>query len=259
MRARKRFGQHFLTDTAVLGRIVDCIAPRPNDHLLEVGPGQGALTEFLHGTTERFLAIEIDRDLAPMLRARFPGLELLVADVLRFDFTELGKQAPWRIAGNLPYNISSPLLIRLLAARAYIRDMHFMLQKELAERVIAVPGTRDWSRLSVVVQYHCSVETLFDVEPSSFSPPPRVRSSLVRLVPRAQSLPLRHPGCLDLVLRTAFSARRKRLGNALKSVQIDWEQARVDTNARPDQLSVSDYVQIANAMEPAACLDGGEL
>ena len=257
MRARKRFGQHFLTDASVLARIVDRIGPRPADKLLEIGPGRGALTELLHGTTERFRAIELDRDLAPMLRARFPDLELIVGDVLKYDFAELGESVPWRIAGNLPYNISSPLMIKLLAAKSQVRDMHFMLQKELAERVDGRPGTKAWGRLSVLVQYHCAVELLFDVEPMSFSPPPRVWSSLVRLTPRAEPLLLRHPGYLDAVLRTAFSARRKRLGNALKSMQIDWDQAAVDTNARPDQLSVDEFVRIANAAEPALSVDGG--
>ena len=186
MKARKRFGQHFLTDASVLARTLDCIGPRPTDRLLEIGPGRGALTELLHGTAERFVAIEIDRDLAPILRARFPGLELVVADVLKFEFTELGTDAPWRIAGNLPYNISTPLLVRLLTSNLPIEDMHFMLQKELADRVGGEPGTKAWGRLSVLVQYHCTVEMLFDVEPSSFVPPPKVRSSVVRLTPRAE-------------------------------------------------------------------------
>ena len=257
MRARKRFGQHFLTDASVLARILDCISPRPADRLLEIGPGHGALTELLHGATERLLAIELDRNLAPMLRARFPGLELIVGDVLRFDFARLGEDTRWRVAGNLAYNISSPLLIKLMAVKSQVRDMHFMFQKELAERLSARPGTKAWGRLAVLVQYHCCVELLFDVEPMSFSPPPRVWGCLVRLTPRAQPLSLEHPGCLDAVLRTAFSARRKRLGNALKSMRIDWDQAAVNTDARPDQLSVGEFVRIANAVEPAISIDGG--
>ncbi len=259
MRARKRFGQHFLNDASVLARIAECIGPRPSDRLLEIGPGRGELTEFLHAVPSRYRAIEIDRDLAPLLRARFPGLELIVADVLKFDFSELAGHAPWRVAGNLPYNISTPLLARLMAARAHLQDMHFMLQKELAERVNAAPATRNWGRLSVLVQYHCEVELLFDVQPSSFTPPPRVLSSLVRLLPRARLLPLRDSACLDLVLRTAFSARRKRLGNALRSIAVDWDQAAVDTAARPDQLGVADFVRIANATgEVAAKVGGGD-
>ena len=210
----------------------------------------------LHGTAERFVAIEIDRDLAPILRARFPGLELVVADVLKFEFTELGTDAPWRIAGNLPYNISTPLLVRLLTSNLPIEDMHFMLQKELADRVGGEPGTKAWGRLSVLVQYHCTVEMLFDVEPSSFVPPPKVRSSVVRLTPRAEPFPLCRPARLDAVLRTAFSARRKRLGNALKSLPVDWDRAGVDTGSRPDQLSVRDYVSIANAVRDPVSAEG---
>ena len=257
MKARKRFGQHFLTDRSVLSHILACIDPRPADHLLEIGAGRGALTAFLQGTAERYVAIEIDRDLAPLLRARFPCLELIVADVLNLDFAELGEGAPWRVVGNLPYNISTPLLVRLLAAKAQFRDMHLMLQKELAERADAQPGTKAWGRLSVLLQYHCTVEHLFDVEPSSFSPPPRVRSSLVRLTPRAEPLPLRDPARLDAVLRTAFSARRKRLDNALKAMRINWDQAEVDTKLRPDHLSVGDFVRIANAVEETALMGGG--
>ena len=248
MRARKRFGQHFLTDASVLARTLECISPRATDRLLEIGPGRGALTELLHGAAGRFAAIEIDRDLAAMLRARFPGLELVVADVLKFEFTELGTDSPWRIAGNLPYNISTPLLIKLLTSNLPIGDMHFMLQKELAERMDGEPGTKAWGRLSVLVQYHCTVEMLFDVEPTSFSPPPQVRSSMVRLTPRADPLPVSSRAHLDAVLRTAFSARRKRLDNALKGLNVDWEQAAVDAGSRPDQLSVGDYVRIANAL-----------
>ena len=249
-KARKRFGQHFLTDRAVLARMAGCVDLRPSDRLLEIGPGRGALTEFLHGASKRFVAIEIDRDLAAPLRAHFPDLELIVADVLKFDFADLGDGEAWRIVGNLPYNISTPLLIRLLGSPLPVADMHFMLQKELAERVNAQPGTKDWGRLSVLVRRRCSVEQLFDVEPSSFVPPPKVLSSVVRLTPRAETLPLRNTAAFDAILRTAFSARRKRIDNALKKLPIDWRHAAVDRQARPDQLGVDDYVRIANALAP---------
>ena len=252
MRARKRFGQHFLADASVSARIAQRIDPQPDDCLLEVGPGRGALTEALYGLPRRYVAVEIDRDLAPALRVRFPELELVVADVLRFDFAELGEADRWRIAGNLPYNISTPLLVGLLSCPLPIRDMHFMLQKELAERVRACPGSKAWGRLSVLVQHRCAVELLFDVEPSSFVPPPRVRSTLVRLTPRADAPALRAPAGFDAVLRTAFSARRKRLHNALARLDVDWGAAGVDPGARPDQLSVDDFVRIANALDPAA-------
>ncbi len=311
VKVRKRFGQHFLTDATVLARIVARIGLKRADRLLEIGPGLGALTEYLYGTTKRFVAIEIDRDLAPPLRARFPDLELIVADVLQFNFTELDRaddsdkhrdegnndsgndrndgkhkdnrddlrsdadpdrgnervigtddtniaqdkgadkhrgNGAWRLVGNLPYNISTPLLVRLLRSSLPIADMHFMLQKELAERVNATPGTKNWGRLSVLVQHRCSVEQLFDVGPSSFVPPPKVWSSVVRLTPRAETLPLPNPDNFDAVLRTAFSARRKRIDNALRKLPIDWQRTSVDRQARPDQLSVADYVYIANAL-----------
>lgn len=248
VRPRKRFGQHFLNDGDVLRRIVECIAPQPSDWMLEIGPGRGALTGLLCGAVERCVAVEIDRDLASLLRARFPGLELFVADVLAFDFAGLGGDAQWRVAGNLPYNISSPLLAKLLGETGRIKDMHFLFQKEMAERLQARPGSKAWGRLSVLAQHRCRVETLFDVAPGSFSPPPKVHSSLVRLQPKANPLALAHPATLDQVLRLAFSARRKRLANALKPLRLNWEQIGLDANARPDQLSVADFVLIANAV-----------
>ena len=245
---RKRFGQHFLTDAEVLRRILDCIAPEPSDWLLEIGPGRGALTSLLCDAVERCAAVEIDRDLAALLRARFPTLELFVTDVLAFDFAALPGEAQWRVAGNLPYNISSPLLAKLLGAPCRIKDMHFLFQKEMAERLQARPGAKAWGRLSVLAQHRCRVETLFDVAPESFSPPPKVHSSLVCLQPRANPLPLASPAALDQVLRMAFSARRKRLANALKALQLNWRQIGLDADARPDQLCVADFARIANAV-----------
>lgn len=247
-RPRKRFGQHFLTDGEALRRILDCIAPQPSDWLLEIGPGRGALTSLLCGAVERCAAVEIDRDLAPLLRTRFPTLELFVTDVLAFDFAALPGEAQWRVAGNLPYNIGSPLLAKLLGAPRRIKDMHFLFQKEMADRLQARPGAKAWGRLSVLAQHRCQVETLFDLAPESFSPPPKVHSSLVRLQPRANPLPLTHPAALDKVLRMAFSARRKRLANALKALQLNWRQIGLDADARPDQLSVADFACIANAL-----------
>jgi 16S rRNA (adenine1518-N6/adenine1519-N6)-dimethyltransferase len=238
-----------LTDTHVLEQIVRVLAPRKGDKLLEIGPGHGALTEYLAGTTERYVAIEIDRDLIDGLRARFTNVDVISADVLKVDFAGIWNAGRWRVVGNLPYNITTPLMIRLLAEKAHIEDMHFMLQKELAERLAAVPSTKAWGRLTVLMQYHCSIETLFEVAPESFSPPPKVFSSVVRILPRTETLPLDDPGRLDRVLRLAFSARRKRLSNALKDLGLPWDDLDVDANARPDQLSVEEFVTLANAME----------
>jgi len=245
---RKRFGQHFLTDAGVLQRIESALQLAGGDRLLEIGPGPGALTEQLYGLPGRYLAIEIDRDLCPPLARRFPGLELINDDVLRVDLETLLEDGDWRVLGNLPYNISTPLLLRLLTVAERIRDMLFMVQLEVAERLTAVPGTKSWGRLSVMVQYHCAAEALFEVPPEAFAPPPRVRSAVIRLRPRPFE-PALVPGAdLAAVLRVAFSQRRKRLANALKSLPIDWHRVDVDTEARPDHLAVADYVALANAL-----------
>lgn len=254
MRARKRFGQHFLTDPGVLQRMVQCIRPGADDLLLEIGPGHGALTDYLSGTTARYVAVEIDRDLVPFLHARFPGLEVIAADVLRVDLdTVFAPGERWRVVGNLPYNISTPLIAKLLGHLPRIRDMHFMLQREVAARLAAEPGSKAWGRITVLVQYHCEVEPLFDVPPESFEPPPKVWSAVVRLTPRAETLPLRDAAGLDRVLRQAFGQRRKRLGNALQSLAPDWVQAGVDPGRRADDLSVAEFVALANALSS----DGG--
>jgi 16S rRNA (adenine1518-N6/adenine1519-N6)-dimethyltransferase len=246
MRARKRFGQHFLNDDTVLQRIASALRLKPDERLLEIGPGRGALTEHLSGGPGRYVAVEIDRDLVPQLKARFADIEFINADVLKLPFEDLLGERDWRVVGNLPYNISTPLLVRLFAHTELIRDMHFMLQREVAERLAAVPGTKAWGRLTVLTQYHCEVEILFEVAPESFTPAPKVFSAVVRLLPRRDKLPLNDAGCLDLVLRHAFSGRRKRIANALKSLELDWDRLQIDAGARADQLSVSEFVALAN-------------
>jgi 16S rRNA (adenine1518-N6/adenine1519-N6)-dimethyltransferase len=231
--------------------MVSLIRPQPDDRLLEIGPGLGALTEHLYGSTSRYRAVEIDRDLVPLLKARFADLELINADVLKVDLGEvLDGPSGWRVAGNLPYNISTPLLLSLLEHLPRIRDMHFMLQREVAARLAAGPGSKAWGRISVLVQYHCEVELLFDVAPDSFEPPPKVWSSVLRLAPRARVLHLDDPLALDRVLRHAFSQRRKRLSNALQSIEPDWVRAGVDPGRRADDLSVAEFVALANAALP---------
>ncbi len=249
MRARKRFGQHFLTDPAVLEQMGAALALRPEDKLFEIGPGHGALTEVLYGHCGRFVGVEIDRDLIAMLRARFAELEVVNADVLRLDFREVFASGDWRVAGNLPYNISTPLLVKLFAVTDLVRDMHLMVQREVALRLCAAPGSKAWGRLTVLAQYHCHIEALFDVPPESFKPVPKVWSQVIRLTPRAEKLVLNDPECLETVVRTAFSQRRKRVSNALKSLGFDWEAVGIAADARPDQLSVEDFVGLANALE----------
>lgn len=256
MRARKRFGQHFLTDQTVLGHLARVIQPHSDDLLLEIGPGHGALTEHLTGRTARYVVVEIDRDLVPFLKARFGAaadgaVEVVNEDILRVDLGALFGEAgrPWRVVGNLPYNISTPLIVRLLEHLAHIQDMHFMLQRELAARLAGRPGTKAWGRITVLTQYHCEVEQVFDVAPESFDPPPRVWSAVVRLVPRAHKLELQRAAALDTVLRHGFSQRRKRLGNALQSLQLNWQQAGIDPGRRADDLSVAEFVSLANALK----------
>ncbi len=209
---RKRFGQHFLVDRGVIDAIVRAIAPKPGERLVEIGPGTGALTAPLLALAGRIEAIEIDRDLAPRLAARHgDALTLIGQDVLTVDFSRFGAGA--RIVGNLPYNISSPLLLHLLAFADQIRDQHFMLQKEVIDRVCAEPGG-DMGRLTVALQNRYHVDSLFDVRPQAFDPPPRVQSSVIRMVPRAAPL-TRATTTLQALLAAAFSQRRKMLRNTL--------------------------------------------
>lgn len=247
MRARKRFGQHFLTDPRVLDGIVRALAPAAEDRVLEIGPGHGALTELLYEAVDSLVAVEIDRDLISFLRARFPRLEIVNEDILRVDLETMLAAGAWRLVGNLPYNISSPLLVRLYRHLHLIRDMHFMFQRELAERLWAEPGTKRWGRLSVVTQYHCRVERLLDVPPEAFSPPPKVHSQVVRLEPRDDRADV-DARILNQVLTTAFSARRKRLSNALKDFALDWDAVGISPDLRPDQLGVAEYVRITDAV-----------
>jgi len=245
--ARKRFGQHFLVDEGVLQRIADLVHVRPGDRLLEIGPGQGALTRYLYGQTDTYVAVELDRDLIAPLKASFPRLDLVSADILRVDLDSLLEPPGWRVVGNLPYNISSPLLIKLFGVRSRIADMHFMFQRELGARLAADPGSKSWGRLGVLTQYYCEVEQLLDVPPEAFSPPPKVHSCLIRLVPRKDPEPV-DPDRLQRVLQLAFSSRRKRIANGLKTLRLDWGRAAVDPDARPDVLSVADFVRLANAI-----------
>jgi 16S rRNA (adenine1518-N6/adenine1519-N6)-dimethyltransferase len=254
MRARKRFGQHFLTDQGVLQNIVRAAGVTSSDHLFEIGPGQGALTDLLADTPALYRAVEIDRDLAPLLRARHPDLEVIVDDILRVDLEKiLDGAVPWRLLGNLPYNISSPLLASLTrfveAHPGQIADMHFMLQREMAERLSAVPGTKAWGRLSVMVQLRFDVEHVFDVGPEAFSPPPKVWSSIIRLIPRKHTDTSIDLKTLDRVLRLAFSGRRKRLSNSLKVLQLDWSTIDLDPGLRADNVARDEYVMLAQQVQ----------
>lgn len=248
---RRRYGQNFLVDANVIARIVAAIAPSPTDRLVEIGPGQGALTAPLLERVGHLDAVEIDRDLAAALVARFPPdrLTLHLADALAFDFATLG--APLRIVGNLPYNISSPLLFRLTECIAHVRDCHFMLQREVVERMAAPPGDKTYGRLSVMMQYWYAVERLFRVAPGSFRPAPQVDSAVVRLIP-LQPLPqaARDYRRFARLVAEAFSHRRKTLRNALRdSVPPQaFEAAGIEPGLRPEMLGVADFVRLADAV-----------
>ncbi len=256
-RPRKRFGQNFLTDRHVIEQILSIIDARPADTLVEIGPGRGALTEGLIASGARLHVIELDRDLAAHWRlrenARFSVHE---SDALRFDFSSLADvDTRLRVVGNLPYNISTPLLFHLLDYGERLRDMHFMLQREVVERLGAGPGSADYGRLSVMVQYRCLVEPLFEVPPDAFVPAPRVHSAVVRLQPRP--FPHGHADCartLAHVVRQAFGQRRKTLRNALQGVIAPGalEALGIDPGRRPETLSVQEFVMISNAVSVAA-------
>ena len=255
-RARKRFGQNFLQDTGVIDNIVRAINPQPDDHLVEIGPGQGALTGQLSASACRLDVIELDRDLVPGLLAAYsvnPNFKLHSADALTFDFADLAAdERPLRVVGNLPYNISTPLIFKLLENAAIIKDMHFMLQLEVVQRLAAQPGNKHWGRLGIMTQFYCEVEHLFDVPPEAFDPAPKVQSAIVRLVPHVESP---WPDCdvaaLRRVVQAAFAQRRKTLRNNLKGIIDDaaLQALGIDPGARAETLALDKFVQLASVTD----------
>jgi 16S rRNA (adenine1518-N6/adenine1519-N6)-dimethyltransferase len=258
---RKRFGQHFLTDQAVIADIVAAIHPRAQDAMVEIGPGLGALTAPLCAALPHLHVIEIDRDIVARLQRAYPPARLTVhtGDVLEFDFSAL--PAHLRVVGNLPYNISTPLLFHLARYAERIHDMHFMLQKEVVERMVARPGGADYGRLSVMLQYRYDMELLLEVGPEAFSPPPQVHSAVVRMVPRPPALltaasQLR----LEQLVQCAFAQRRKTLRNSLAGLLSaeDYALLGIDPGLRAQNLPVPDYVAISNYLygkerHPGSC------
>jgi 16S rRNA (adenine1518-N6/adenine1519-N6)-dimethyltransferase len=250
-RARKRFGQHFLHEHAVITKIVNAINPHSADHMLEIGPGLGALTHYLLPRLTCLSVVELDKDLIAILKKKYAQLgELIIyqADALKFDLPSLDA-GKWRIVGNLPYNISTPLLFHLLKQIYLIKDMHFMLQQEVVERIIAQPGGAHYGRLSVMLQYYCKVEKLFIVKPGAFQPPPQVNSAFIRL--RPYQIPVYRANDVILfagIVRLAFNQRRKMLKNNLNALitQTELESLTIDPKSRPEQIAVKDYVRISN-------------
>jgi 16S rRNA (adenine1518-N6/adenine1519-N6)-dimethyltransferase len=233
-RPRKRFGQHFLHEKGVLEKLVDAIQPAATDFIVEIGPGEGALTRYLK--TDQLHLIELDRDLAARLQTDFPGATVHVGDALEFDFAQF--PAGMRIVGNLPYNVSTPLLFHLARFAPQVCDMHFMLQLEVVDRMVAAHSTPAYGRLSVALQARFAMKKLFKVAKGAFRPPPKVESAVVRMEPLAWQLPIDE----DL-LRRAFSARRKTLRNALP--EIDFEAVGIDPKLRPENLSPEDYARLS--------------
>ncbi|WP_223494267.1 16S rRNA (adenine(1518)-N(6)/adenine(1519)-N(6))-dimethyltransferase RsmA [Stenotrophomonas indicatrix] len=251
--AKKQLGQHFLADRYYIDKIVMAVNPRDGDRLVEIGPGQGAITLPLLRVHPKMTVIEFDRDLiAPLTAAAEPLGELTIVnrDVLRVDFTELADGRPIRLVGNLPYNISSPILFHALEHAAVVSDMHFMLQKEVVDRMAAGPGSKVFGRLSVMLQAYCEVTSLFVVPPGAFRPPPKVDSAVVRLVPRdPASIDIKDHKRFAEVVKAAFGQRRKTLRNALNNV-VSAEQfvaAGVRPDARAEQLDVAEFIALANA------------
>lgn len=247
-RPRKRFGQNFLKDEQIIQQIIDAVCLQREDNLLEIGPGMGALSMPLLQSVDKLKVIEIDRDLQAYLKTLAPQerLEIFNEDALDVDYSQFGEQL--RVVGNLPYNISTPLIMHLLDYRSHIKDMHFMLQKEVVERMAAEPGSKAYGRLSVMLQYYCSVQYLFTVPPTAFNPEPKVQSAVVRIKPYEHRPyeAIEHQVLKSLVTQ-AFSMRRKTLANNLKKT-LNAEQLiaiGVDPGLRPEQISIEKYIQIA--------------
>jgi 16S rRNA (adenine1518-N6/adenine1519-N6)-dimethyltransferase len=249
-RPKKRFGQHFLTDRHYLERIAGAIDAKPGESMVEIGPGTGALTAELARSIHPLHVIEIDRDLAAGLAARFPGAKVVVhqADALEFDFTQL--PAPLRVVGNLPYNVSTPILFRMAQVAARLHDCVFMLQKEVVDRMVASPGTPDYGRLSVMLQYRFAMALVLRVPPGAFTPPPKVDSALVRMQPLGASRPrARDDERFAAIVAAAFSQRRKTLRNAVKAwvAEEAFAKAGIDPRRRGETLGVAEFIALADA------------
>ena len=256
-KARKRFGQHFLHDKNIIHKLLRAVNPQTTDTLIEIGPGQGALTFPLLEQCKKLTAIELDRDLIPILKRGAEGLgelNLINSDILKIDMAALSLTPPFRLVGNLPYNISTPLMFHMLEYNELIKDMHFMVQKEVAERIIATSdkntsSSKHYGRLSVMMQYFCRCDYLFDVPPGCFSPPPKVDSSIIRLIPHSKPpVQVDDIEMLELVVKTAFNQRRKTISNSLKKLLSRDQIHSLDINpaSRAENLSLSDFAKLSN-------------
>lgn len=256
-KARKRFGQNFLHDQRVIEKIVRAVNPMSGDNLVEIGPGLAALTSPLIAECDQLTVVELDRDLAAGLPQRVPfpdRLTIVEEDALKYDFSQLLQEGkPLRVVGNLPYNISTPLLFHLLTFGANVKDMHFMLQKEVVDRITAAPNTKEYGRLSVMIQYYCQPTFLFEVPAGAFNPPPKVTSAVFRLVPyKDKPIVAQDEKALSRLVAHVFTQRRKTLRNSLKGMLPEeaFEQTGIDPMARPETLSLAQFVALSNHMVP---------
>ncbi len=253
-RARKRFGQHFLHDRNIIDKILRAIGFNEGDSFLEIGPGRGALTFPLLRQCKRLTAVELDRDLIPVLNSqasKYGELEIINADILNFELDTLPGDQPFRIVGNLPYNISTPLMFHLLKSIHRIQDMHFMVQKEVAQRIVACVGDGHYGRLSIMMQYQCDCQYLFDVAPGCFTPPPKVDSAIIRLLPLPQ--PRFEVGNKQLfakIVQTAFGQRRKTISNSLKTIVPSevFNRCDIDRRLRAENLDGQDFAKLTQAL-----------
>jgi len=247
---RKRFSQNFLEDQSVIENIVNIINPQKNDHIIEIGPGKGALTIPIFNNVKKLNVIEIDKDLVKLLRRNIGDKNLIIHehDALKFDYSKF-KHSNLKLIGNLPYNISTPLLFHLLSYKDKIKNMFFMLQKEVVERICAKPGTKEYGRLSVMLQYYCDVESMLIIKPEAFYPSPKVDSSIVKITPRQEpKYQLFNEDCFEKIVKAAFSQRRKTLYNGLKKYldETDIKKIGIPQNERAEKLEVKDFVKLSN-------------
>ncbi len=258
-RPRKRFGQTFLVDQAVIQRIISTIHLKPDQHIVEIGPGKGALTALIADRVNRFDLIELDKDLVPHLASKFkrPGLNIYQADALKFDLkTLLDDERQIRLIGNLPYNISTPLLFHIIKYRSIVEDMHFMLQKEVVQRLTSDVNSSHYGRLGIMVQYYCKTDALFDVLPDSFQPKPKVTSSIIRIKPYQRlPFPCEDVAILADIVRDAFNMRRKTIRNSMKKIitTLELEQLEINPDLRPESVSIELFVKIANFIASKDC------
>lgn len=249
--AKKRFGQNFLHDDQVLQSLIRAIGPKKNDLILEIGPGQGALTDYLLRAIAPITAVEIDRDLIALLEKKYTReqLQLIQSDILHFNLNSLKAEKKLRVVGNLPYNISTPLLFHLYDQLDLIEDMHFMLQKEVAERICAPVGDSQYGRLSIMSQYYCQAELLFIIGPESFDPAPKVESAFVRLTPLKKPREIKNFKLFAELVAAAFTQRRKTISNSLKRyfTRDELEALNIDPQKRPQELSIEEFMILANA------------